>query len=207
MNDSYLVPAATARTEIIVARSRFIATAGRVDTVEDTRAFLRSVRGEMPDATHHVYAFRVGYGSSVIEGMSDDGEPSGTAGPPALAVLRGTAIGNVMVIVTRYFGGTKLGTGGLVRAYSAAAREVLAALPVEPLVETCAIGVSVHYTHYQRLKQLLNDHQAEVFDEAFASDVTVYATLPVDQLPPLTRAIQDLTAGQSTPVLLNGPSD
>jgi putative IMPACT (imprinted ancient) family translation regulator len=79
----------------------------------------------MPNASHHVYAFRVGHGNSIIEGMSDDGEPTGTAGPPVLAVLRGTQIGDIIVIVTRYFGGTKLGTGGLVRAYPEAAQIAL----------------------------------------------------------------------------------
>ena len=91
-------------------------------TVKEAKAFLAAVRAEMPDANHHVYAYRVGFGNSVIEGMSDDGEPSGTSGPPVLAVLRGSGIGDVIVVVTRYFGGTKLGTGGLVRAYSDAAR-------------------------------------------------------------------------------------
>ncbi len=100
-------------------------------TVDEAKAFLAAVRAEMPDANHHVYAYRVGFGNSVIEGMSDDGEPSGTSGPPVLAVLRGSGIGDVIVVVTRYFGGTKLGTGGLVRAYSEGARAGLESLATD----------------------------------------------------------------------------
>jgi uncharacterized YigZ family protein len=114
----YLIPAGTVRVETEVSRSRFIATLGMAETAEAARAFIAGVRAEMPDASHHVYAFRVGYGASVIEGLSDDGEPSGTSGPPIMAVLRGAPVGDVVLVVTRYFGGTKLGTGGLVRALS-----------------------------------------------------------------------------------------
>src|SRR3954469_1102863 len=114
---SYRIPAATTRIENEVSRSRFIATLANAPSFQEARDFIASIRAEMPDANHHVYAFKVGYGSSVIEGMSDDGEPSGTAGPPVLAVLRGADIGDAVLVVTRYFGGTKLGTGGLVHAY------------------------------------------------------------------------------------------
>ena len=87
----YPIPARTTRVETVVVNSRFIATIGRADTVAEARQFIQAARDEMPDATHHVYAFRVGYGGSVTEGMSDDGEPSGTSGPPVLAVLRGVS--------------------------------------------------------------------------------------------------------------------
>src|SRR5688572_27285209 len=100
----YHIPAGTQRSEIVVVNSRFITTIGCVQSTEAVKAFLDQTRSEMPDASHHVYAFRVGYGNSITEGMSDDGEPSGTAGPPVLAVLRGADIGDVIVVVTRYFG-------------------------------------------------------------------------------------------------------
>lgn len=199
----YAVPARTIRVETVVVNSRFIATAGRADTVDQAKAFIQAVRDEMPDATHHVYAFKVGYGGSVIEGMSDDGEPSGTSGPPVLAVLRGADVGDIVVVVTRYFGGTKLGTGGLVRAYSGAAKEALAALPLELKIEKAAVGVTVAYTHYERLKQLLTAHQAEIEDEDFAADVTVFARLPADQVEPLATAVQNLTAGSSAIIVLD----
>jgi uncharacterized YigZ family protein len=199
----YLVPAETARIENVVVNSRFIATIGRADTVAEAKAFIQSVRDEMPDATHHVYAFKVGYGASITEGMSDDGEPSGTSGPPILAVLRGADVGNVVIVVTRYFGGTKLGTGGLVRAYSGAAKDALAALPVEMKIEKHYIGITIAYTFYERLKLLLADHHAEIDSEEFDAEVTVYAYLPIDQLDSLTSALQNLTAGQVSPIVLD----
>jgi uncharacterized YigZ family protein len=199
----YLVPAETTRIENVVVNSRFIATMGRADTVAEAKAFIQSVRDEMPDATHHVYAFKVGYGASITEGMSDDGEPSDTSGPPVLAVLRGADMGNVVIVVTRYFGGTKLGTGGLVRAYGGAAKDALAALPVEMKIEKHYVGITIAYTFYERLKLLLTDHHAEIDSEEFDAEVTVYAYLPVDQLVSLTSALQNLTAGQVAPVVLD----
>jgi uncharacterized YigZ family protein len=199
----YPVPARTARAETVVVNSHFIATVGRADSVAEAKAFIRAVRDEMPDATHHVYAFRIGYGSSITEGMSDDGEPTGTSGPPVLAVLRGADLGNVVIVVTRYFGGTKLGIGGLVRAYSGAAKDALAVLPVELKIEKHYIGITIPYTFYERLKLLLAGHRAEIDGEEFDTEVTVYAYLPADQLDPLASALQDLTAGQVAPVLLD----
>ncbi len=93
--NGYLIPAGQQRTEILVVNSRFFTSIGYAPTVVDAaKAFISSIRAEMPDANHHVYAFRVGYGNSIIEGVSDDGEPTGTSGPPVLAVLRGRDIGD-----------------------------------------------------------------------------------------------------------------
>ena len=198
----YPIPAQTTRIETVVVNSRFIATVSRADTVEQAKSFIRAIRDEMPDATHHVYAFKIGYGGSITEGMSDDGEPSGTSGPPILAVLRGADLGDVVIVVTRYFGGTKLGTGGLVRAYSGAAKDALAALPVELKIEKVMLGLTVPYPYYERVTLLLVDAKAVVDSVDFAADVTVYATLPVDQLETFVAAVRNLTAGQTTPVVL-----
>ncbi len=202
----YPIPAQTTRVETVVVNSRFIATIGRADTVAEARQFIQAVRDKMPDATHHVYAFKVGYGGSVTEGMSDDGEPAGTAGPPVLAVLRGADLGDVVIVVTRYFGGTRLGTGGLVRAYGGAAKDAIAALPVELKIERQPVGIAVPYSFYKRLKLLLAEHQALITDEEFAAEVTVYATLPVDQVASLETAITHLTAGQAALVRLGEPN-
>lgn len=149
MSTGYLIPAQTHRINTAVSNSRFITTIGRVNTVEEAKSFLAAIRSEMPDANHHVYAYRVGFGNSVIESMSDDGEPSGTSGPPVMAVLRGSGIGDVVVVVTRYFGGTKLGTGGLVRAYGDAAREGLATLPTERKIEKATLGIELPYHYFE----------------------------------------------------------
>src|SRR4051812_28537673 len=103
---STLVPAGRASVEIRVSNSRFVAQAAPTATVAEARAFIAEVRAAMPDATHHVYAYRIGHGATTTEGQSDAGEPPGTAGRPVLAVLRGSELGDVSVVVTRYFGGT-----------------------------------------------------------------------------------------------------
>jgi uncharacterized YigZ family protein len=112
----YLIPAEEIRREIVVINSRFIASLAPAFTVEQAKNYLINIRKEFSDASHHVPAYIIGHYSSEISHCSDAGEPSGSAGRPALAVLRGSGLGDVIVVVTRYFGGTKLGIGGLVRA-------------------------------------------------------------------------------------------
>lgn len=196
MTTLYRVPKQTTRIEYKVANSRFYTTITRADTVEAARAFIHSIRDEMPDANHHVYAYIIGHGSSVIEGMSDDGEPSGTSGPPTLAVLRGSGIGNVVLVTTRYFGGTKLGTGGLVQAYSQSAREGLAELPIEVLIVRTMAGVDVPYHLYERVKLLLEEYDAELDDEQFTTNVAIVFRMPSDNIAPFTDRLRDLSSGQ-----------
>lgn len=198
----YDIPAQTTRIENRVVNSRFIATAGYAPSAEEAKGFIAAVREEMPDATHHVYAFKAGYGGSVTEGMSDDGEPGGTAGPPVLAVLRGADIGDTVIVVTRYFGGTKLGTGGLVRAYGDAARDVLAALPRTRYILKSLIGLELDYTYFEQIQRLLAAHEAEIEDQDFAARVTLYARLPAANLEALQVALSELTAGQVRPTVL-----
>ncbi len=198
----YRVPAATTRIENEVNRSRFIATLANVPTVETARAFIASIRAEMPDANHHVYAFKVGYGASIIEGLSDDGEPSGTAGPPVMAVLRGADIGDTALVVTRYFGGIKLGTGGLVRAYSDAARTVIATTPIHEKIERRQLGLTLPYSLYERIKIIAAAHDATIDDETFEAEVTLYLTMPVESIEPFTAAIREISAGKLVPTLL-----
>jgi uncharacterized YigZ family protein len=199
--NGYRIPRYTARIEYVVSNSRFIGTIGRADTVDDARAFIQAVRDEMPDASHHVYAFIIGYGASVIEGMSDDGEPSGTSGPPTLAVLRGADVGDVVVVITRYFGGTKLGTGGLVRAYSQTTREAIASLETELKINRITAGVEVPYALYERVKLLFEEYEITVTDEDFAADVAIMLEIPEHHLDPFRDALQELSAGQVEPTI------
>ena len=200
---SYLVPKDTVRVEFRVSNSRFYGTIGRADTVDSVKVFIRSVRDEMPDASHHVYAFVVGYGASVIEGMSDDGEPSGTSGPPSLAVLRGSGIGNVVLVTTRYFGGTKLGTGGLVHAYGQTAREAVAALTLEEKITRRTMGIDVPYHLYEQTKLLLQDVRAIVDDEQFAADVAIIIRIPEENVDKLQTTLQDLSSGQVQAIFID----
>jgi uncharacterized YigZ family protein len=203
MSDAYRVPAGTARAEVDIARSRFIASLGRTDTAEDARSFLQAVRAEFPDANHHVYAFRAGYPPSVTEGMSDDGEPTGTAGPPVLAVVRGSQIGDLTVVITRYFGGTKLGTGGLVRAYTEAAQAVVAAAQVEIKRDLVTLGLDLPYPLFELVRRTLDAHGAKIQDQAFAEMVTLIVQIERDRVPELAAALAELSAGNIVPFVLD----
>ncbi len=197
---SYPIPKRTIRVEHCVSNSRFYGTIGRADTVDEAKAFIQSIRDEMPDASHHVYAFIVGYGSSVTEGMSDDGEPSGTSGPPSLAVLRGSGIGDVVLVTTRYFGGTKLGTGGLVHAYGQTAREAVAALPVEEKVTRQTIGIEVPYHLYELVKRMIEGYNTIIDEEEFAAEVMIVLRIAEEELPAFSQQLSDLSSGQIVPV-------
>ena len=199
----YPVPKERIRVEYQVSNSRFYGTIGRANTVEQAKAFIQAVRAEMPDATHHVYAFKIGYGGSVTEGMSDDGEPSGTAGPPTLAVIRGANVGDVVLVVTRYFGGTKLGTGGLVHAYGQTARESIAALPTELKITRRTIGIEIPYPLYERVKILVGHYDCQIESEDFGTEILLILRIAEDDLAPFTDALRELTAGRISPMLLD----
>jgi len=192
----YPIPAATKRAEIKVLNSRFVATAGEAASVEAAKAFVAAVRREFHDATHHVFAYRIGYGGSIVEGMSDDGEPPGTAARPALTVLRGADLGDVVLVITRYFGGTKLGTGGLVRAYTQAAQQVLSELPRTERVERRAGEIIVSYNLYSRVKQLLAQEGGEIASEEFGGEIRMEFNLPVDAQEQFEKALTGLSLGR-----------
>jgi len=192
----YFVPAREMRIEMIVVNSRFIASAAPAFTVEEARAFVHQVKAEFADASHNVAVFVIGRGNSVIAHSTDDGEPSGTAGRPALAVLQGSGIGDVVVVVTRYFGGTKLGTGGLVRAYGDAVREILKVLPLAEKVPTQTLMLAVPYNLFGRVRLLIEALHGETQDEEFAADVTVVVRLAAGQVPHFQERLQELSAGR-----------
>ena len=197
--DRRLVPARQVRTSIRVVNSHFIATAAPVFSVDEARSFIDRMKQEFNDATHNVPAYIIGHGSSLVTHCSDDGEPSGTAGAPTLAVLRGSGLGDTAVVVTRYFGGTKLGTGGLVRAYSAATRKALDALPRAIKVPTHTIRLQVAYPIFERVRRLILLHEGQVLDEVFAADVTLTARLAKSALPALRSGLQEISRGQIQP--------
>lgn len=201
----YPIPAAPARAEIRVVNSRFIGSATHTPTIEDARAFIATIRAEFPDARHHTYAYLVGHGASVTAGMSDDGEPPGTAGRPMLAVVRGSNLGDITVVVTRYFGGTLLGTGGLVRAYSDATKAVLEIVPRTEQVETYTLEVCVAYSDYAPVRQVLEQAEATIQEEAFAASITLLVTLPTTTYDTCVAALAEITAGQAAVTLKEPP--
>ncbi len=133
---------------------------------------------------------------------SDDGEPSGTAGRPALAVLNGSGLGDVVVVVTRYFGGTKLGTGGLVRAYGDSVRSVLEITRRARRVPTATFSVHSPYPLFERLRNLLVSQNAQILDQAFAEQVSLTARLPSDSLVEFESALSELSSGSLALCLL-----
>ncbi len=202
MTDAYRVPAAPVRTELIVKRSRFLTTIQLASSVNQARQIIADVRAEMPDASHHVYAFRIGFGNTVTEGMSDDGEPTGTAGPPTLAVVRGSGLGDIVLVTTRYFGGAKLGTGGLVRAYTESAQEAIRQLRTELKVERRTVGLELPYSLYNVTKRLISQHRGEIEDEVFDGQIMIIAKFVVSDLDAFAGQLQDLSSGQVAPIFL-----
>lgn len=198
MSNRYPIPAGDSRIELRVKNSRFIGRAGYTPSVAEAKAFIEQVKGEEPNNSHAVYAYAIGYGASVTQGMSDAGEPSGTAGRPALAVVKSSGLGDVTVVIIRYFGGTKLGTGGLVKAYTEAAQLALAELPITEKVEHRSVQVKVAYSYYEQIKHLVEAYQGQIETEEFAADVTLHLTFTIDDLPAFESALADATRGQAS---------
>ena len=192
----YPVPAAETRCELTVSNSRFISSLAPVFSVDEAKAFILRIKAEFPDASHNVPLYIIGHGASEIAHCSDAGEPSGTAGRPALAVLRGSGLGDVAVVVTRYFGGTKLGTGGLVRAYSEAVRLVVDSVPRAEKELTHTIMLVIPYTYLERVRLLVAAQEGRVLDEDFTVDVTLTARLMVEKLPAFQTSLSELTNGK-----------
>jgi uncharacterized YigZ family protein len=199
---SKLIPAAETRIEMRVSNSRFIATAAPAFSVEEARDFISHVKEEFHDASHNVPAFIIGHGSSVISHCSDDGEPSGTAGRPALSVLQGSGLGDVVVVVTRYFGGTKLGTGGLVRAYGDAVRQVLAVMKKAEKVSTYRVSVTIPYSLFEQTRLMINALGGLIQDERFTADAAIEAQFRVDAYPRFQEVLRELTHGQISAKIL-----
>ncbi len=196
MNKEYSIPLTEIRREHVVMNSRFIATLAPVFTVEDARAFINRIKREFTDASHNVPAYVIGGGNTVTEFCSDDGEPSGTSGKPALAVLRGSGLGDVGVVITRYFGGTLLGTGGLVKAYTESTQLVVNAVERGKRVQVHVVMASIPYNLLERIRLMVGRVNGEVLDEDFAGDVTMTLQLPVEGFDRFQNELQELSAGK-----------
>jgi len=191
------VPAGQARVEEVILHSRFITTVGPAHSVPEAKAFVGHVRAEFSDATHNCFAYLVGPpASSAQVGMSDDGEPAGTAGRPMLAVLSGSGIGDIAAVVTRYFGGTKLGTGGLVRAYSGGVKAGLASLPRMDKITTVKIAACGPYAWIIPMARLLPGFEAAIVAQSYDAEVTWLIQVPEEQHAALVAALLDLSHGQ-----------
>jgi len=197
MPTSYVTPLTEIRREQPVLNSRFIATLTPASSQEAARAFIARVKTEFADAQHHVPAYIIGSGNTVTEFCSDDGEPSGTAGKPALAVLRGSGLGDVAVVITRYFGGTLLGTGGLVKAYTESTQMVVNAVPRGRRIPVHIVMFVIPYPLLERMRAVAARHDADIMGEDFGADITMTVRIPVESFEAFQTELGERSAGKS----------
>jgi len=196
MHKFYSVPLSQIRREYLVVNSRFIATLAPVFSPEEARTFIAHIKKEFADASHNVPAYIIGGGNTVTEFCSDDGEPSGTSGKPALAVLRGSGLGDAAVVITRYFGGTLLGTGGLVKAYTESTQLVVNAVERGRRVPVHVSMLAIPYNLLERVRLMTTRHNGEVLGEDFAGDITMTLQFPVESFEMFQKELQELSAGK-----------
>lgn len=194
----YTIPDGQFRSDCDIEKSKFITTLAHAPTVEAARAFVESIRHEFADATHNCWAFVAGPpGDSNQVGMSDDGEPSGTAGRPMLNVLLHSQVGEIAAVVTRYYGGVKLGTGGLVRAYTGCVQDALSALPTRALVHYCCVAVVLDYSDLSTVQRALPEWEVVVKLEDFSDKVRLLLDVPSDCEQGMIAALVDRTNGRA----------
>jgi uncharacterized YigZ family protein len=180
MTSTYPVPSKSCEVCYEIKKSRFIARAVFADTREQAMNELAQAKKDYPDARHHCWAYQFGNPKSAASAaMSDDGEPSGTAGKPILNILQHKNVGDVMIIVTRYFGGIKLGAGGLVRAYSASAQMAMDAVETEQQVARESFELRCDFNHEQPIRHWLGLHDGIIDDVTYTHQVTVNLALPI----------------------------
>ncbi len=184
------------RTEQSIKRSLFLCSMGHAPDMVAARDFVARIKEEFPDATHNCWAFAAGPpGDTARVGFSDDGEPHGTAGRPMLTVLLHSGVGELVCVVTRYFGGIKLGTGGLVRAYQSAVRFNLETMPTQERIIPVHVQLVMEYTHVQRVRRLFPVYEAQVTAEEFAADASFIVRLPQERVDSFICAVTEETDG------------
>lgn len=181
--------------EIIEKKSRFIATVRPVDTEEEALEFIEGLKKKYWNATHNCYAYVIG-DHMEIQRFSDDGEPSGTAGKPMLEVLLGEEVHNTAVVVTRYFGGTLLGTGGLVRAYGKSVKEGLDNSVVVNKIRGIQLEIRTDYNGLGKIQYLLGQRKIAILNSEYAEDVVVTALVAMTELDELKKAVTEATGGK-----------
>lgn len=199
MSESYQIAAENLEDETFVSRSRFICYLAPCDSVESAKSFVKYIQQLHPQASHHCYAFVAGKPlDSQKYGFSDDGEPSGTAGRPMLAVLQGSNIGEVCAVVVRYFGGTKLGTGGLQRAYGGSVREALTKLVTKTKIPMVHKTLACQYTQVNDILYLVKQFDGEITEQNYAEQVELTIALPQLQLQSFVEQLTTMSAGALT---------
>ena len=194
MNVDYKTVLNEAKAEFIEKRSRFIGYCKPVTTEQEAIDFINEKRSQHWNATHNVYAYSLREGN--IKRYTDDGEPSGTAGVPALDVILKNEIYDVCVVVTRYFGGILLGTGGLVRAYSQGCKLALEASKIVMMQNSLLCSARCNYNQYGRVSSLLLDMGAKIDDTVYETDVQIKFHIKPDELSSINKKLADATSGE-----------
>ena len=191
------IPSRVHRVDETIQRSRFITTAAHAPDAEAAQAFIQAIRDEFPDATHHCWAFVAGPPASTTHiGMSDDGEPHGTAGRPMLTSLLHGGVGEIVAVCTRYYGGVKLGTGGLARAYSGGVKLALETLPTDEKVTRVWLVVTVGYADVDGMQRLIDELDIVVENEEYGAEVQYVLGVPSPDEEVLRTSVGDLTRGK-----------
>jgi len=182
--------------EIVEKKSRFIATVIPAETEEEALEFIESMRKKYWNATHNCFAYVIG-DRNQLQRCSDDGEPSGTAGRPMLDVLLGEEIHNIAVVVTRYFGGTLLGTGGLVRAYTSATQAGIRASKIITKMKGFSLTVKTDYTGLGKIQYILGQRGIKILDSIYTDNVQLDVLLPEDEVKSVMAEITEGTNGRA----------
>ncbi len=200
--DSYLTLASTSMVEIKIQRSRFIALSSPASDEISARKFIAETAKKFYDSRHVCHGWRLGLGNDAWENRNDDGEPSGTAGEPILAAIRRTELTDVVVCVVRYFGGIKLGTGGLGRAYGGAADQVLEVAPRKEVLMGQQFIVEFPYAKQKTILHLLGQHQGKAVDEQYGAAVNWTIWVPHSTASAFLTSLTEATAGTVIPQAL-----
>ena len=190
---SYLMPAGAGEAEYVEKRSRFICRVWPIESEDEATAHIADMRKKHYDARHNVYAYILR--ENGVMRYSDDGEPSGTSGQPTLNVFRSQEIQNVCCVITRYFGGVLLGTGGLVRAYTTAAKMGLESAGICRMAEWRECTLECDYPRFERIRRLLEESGAVIEDTDFGAGVVFRALLRADVTESFSAALTELTGG------------
>lgn len=195
----YYIPAQDSETEFSEKRSRFIGHVWHVETEEEAREKIAEMKSKYYDARHNCWCYLIREGG--ITRYSDDGEPQGTAGQPMLEVFRREGVENVCCVVTRYFGGILLGTGGLLRAYTKSAKDTLTAAGVAVVRQWADTVIECPYNLFERMKLEISAVQGILGEIEYGAQVRIPALLPVERWPAYEARVTELTAGQLAPEL------
>ena len=196
MLESYLELVSGGEGEIVEKKSRFIGQIKPVYSEEEAYAFVEQIKKKHYDARHNCFAFSIGDEMPLLR-FSDDGEPQGTAGKPILEVINGSGIHNICIVVTRYFGGTLLGTGGLVRAYTDAAKEALGNCETKRKQRIYPIKVTTDYADMGKIQYIIENADVRVVDKVFTDEVVFWLEVPVDSKDKLVVAITEASGARA----------